>query len=166
MGLINVIKLLHCPLNTKQCSAVDESLSYREWIFGNMENWTQGSWVRCANATSVLCHPPLLDLFGLAGFPIAVRSRCWFLSVLNLKSKPGEIFPEKVDQSGLPKADCTLTISDDDLESLVMKLHHPSLVYWWCFNGPILCPFKTINTLERIAKAHYIPPFNYLSDSC
>ena len=37
MGPINVIKPLHCPLNTKQCSAVDESLRHRE-ILNSVRN--------------------------------------------------------------------------------------------------------------------------------
>ncbi len=44
--------------------------------------------------------------------------RCIFL-VLNLKSKPGEIFRENVGQANALKADCTLTLSDEDMEKLV-----------------------------------------------
>jgi hypothetical protein len=42
-----------------------------------------------------------------------------FISVVNLKSNPGEIFREESNVPNPLKADCTLTLSDDDMESLV-----------------------------------------------
>ncbi len=42
-----------------------------------------------------------------------------WISVVNLKSNPGEIFREESNIPNPLKADCTLTLSDDDMESLV-----------------------------------------------
>ena len=54
MGLINIIKLLHNPLST-QCSAVDKSRHHQKKnIILIAVNQTQGSWVKSANASSVL----------------------------------------------------------------------------------------------------------------
>ena len=59
MGSINIIQLLHCPLLSKRCSAVDKSRQHRKKeIFGNAENRIGGSWLRSTNATSVLSRLP------------------------------------------------------------------------------------------------------------
>jgi hypothetical protein len=42
-----------------------------------------------------------------------------YFTVVNLKSNPGEIFREKLNESNSLKADCTLTLSDDDMQNLV-----------------------------------------------
>ena len=52
MGPININKLLHCPLSTKQCSATS-----REKIFGNAENWTPGP-LGVKRERNPLCYTP------------------------------------------------------------------------------------------------------------
>ena len=45
----------HCPMPEQCCS-----INLRPKIFESAEKQTQGSWVKSANATSVLCRPPMI----------------------------------------------------------------------------------------------------------
>ena len=69
MGLINITKLLHCPLIILSSAVptmkvgINERINYsKKESFGNAENQTRGSWVKSANAAFVLCRP-LVSLF-------------------------------------------------------------------------------------------------------
>ena len=51
MGPINIIKLTHCPLNTKQLLSINlTDIGESKFSVGNVENQTQGRWVQSVNA--------------------------------------------------------------------------------------------------------------------
>ena len=99
MSSIEIVKSLSPVL----CSDVKKSQQNQEKILGNLENQTQGCWVRIKYATSVLCSPTSSSTFSSLVTICPARMSSTSASVLTCKQwnrfsrKLINFFPSQLD---------------------------------------------------------------------